>query len=132
MYCVCIFYSSNELITFISTDNSFVKMTAYCLNPILVLHLWAMVVLQSIITLIPDVLSIKILLSYFVCSSSSTSSYLCFLWFELYFVVMSHKFLWSNASYICFSFNHSIPSLSIILSIPFLSYVFLLILTIFI
>ena len=36
------------------------------------------------------------------------SSYLCFLWSEWYFIVISCKFLLSNSS--IFSFNHNIPS----------------------
>ena len=101
------------------------QMNSLFLLPLIVLNLWAFVVLQSLITLIANFLSIKILLTCFF--GSFTSSCLCFLLFELYFVVMSRKFLWSNPSSICFSFNHNIPSLSIIVSIPFLSYFFLLI-----
>ena len=55
-----------------------------------------------------------------------TSSYLCFLWSEWYFVVFSCKSLWSYPSSIFFSFNHIIPLLSTIISIPFLLYVSLL------
>ena len=127
--CLHIFFL-NELIIFVSTDCSFVKMTSYRLKPNLVLNLWAIIVLQFIITLIANFSSIKILLTCFF--GSSISSYLCFLWFELYFLVIYRKCLWSKLSSICFSFNHNILSLSIIVSIPFLSYVFLLISTIFI
>ena len=69
-------------------------MTSYCLNPNLALNLWVDVVLQSIITLIVNFSLIKILLHCFF--GSSTSSYLRFLLFELNFVVISCKFLWSN------------------------------------
>ena len=61
------------------------KMTSYCLNPNLVLNLCTAVVLQSMITFIIDSLFIKILLGCFFCSS--TSSNLCFLWFEMYFII---------------------------------------------
>ena len=100
-------------------------MTLYCLNPNLVLNLWTNVVLQSIMTLISNFLSITFLLHYF--SVSYTSSYLCFLWFESYFIVIYRKCLWSNLSCICFSFNQHIPSLSSNVPIPFLLYIFLLI-----
>ena len=36
-----------------------------------------------------------------------------------YFIVISHRYLWSNPS-MCFSFNHNIPSLSTNVSMPFL------------
>ena len=88
--CVCIFSPSIELIIFISIDCSFVKMTWNCLNLHLVLSLCADVVLQSIITLIANFLSIKIQLHCFFVLLSS--SYLCFPWFEWYFIVISHKF----------------------------------------
>ena len=39
------FSNSNELINFVSTDFSFVKMTSYCLNPNFVLNLCVDVVL---------------------------------------------------------------------------------------
>ena len=119
------FSTSNELIIIVSTYCSFVKMTLYCLNPNLVLNLWANVVLQSIITLISNFLSITFLLHYF--SGLYNSSYLCFSWFGSYFIVISRKYLWSNPSYICFSFNQHIPSLSTNVPIPFLLCIFLLI-----
>ena len=65
---------------------------------------------------------VKILLHFFFCFS--TSSCLCFPWSEWYFILISGKILWSNPSSICFSFNHNIPSLSTITSIPYLSNVF--------
>ena len=105
-------------------------MTSNCVNRNLFLKLWVIVVPKSIITLIANFSSIKVLLTCFF--GSSTSSYLCFLWFELHFVAISGKCLWSSPSSIYFSFNHSIQSLSIIVSIPFLSYVFLLLSTSFI
>ena len=105
-------------------------MTWYCLNPNLVLNLWADAVLQSIITLIAIFLSIKILFHCFF--GSSTSSHQCSLWSECYFIVISRKFLWSNLFSICFSLDHNISSLSTIVSIQFLLYVLLLISTIFI
>ena len=43
---------SNEVIIFISTNCSLVKITSYCLNPNLVLKLCAATVLQSMIILI--------------------------------------------------------------------------------
>ena len=87
----------------------------------LVLNLWGDVFLQSIITLIVNFLSLKILFHVFGLSSSS---YLCFLWSEWHFIVISCSFLWSNLFSICFSFNHHIPSLSTTVPIPFLSYLF--------
>ena len=79
----------------------FVKMASHCLNPILVLNLWGDVVLQFIITLTDIFSFIKVTLTCLV--GSSTSLYLCFLWFELHFVVISSQFLWSYTSSICFS-----------------------------
>ena len=114
LYYVCIFSPLNELIIFVSADCLSAKMTSYCLNPNLALNLWAGAALQSIITLSAKVSTIKIVLTCFF--GSSNSSYLCFLWFEFYFVETSRKFLWFNPSSICFSFNHNIPSLSTILS----------------
>ena len=48
------------------------------------------------------------------------------------FIVISSTFLWSYHFSICFSFNHYIPSLSLIVFVQFLSYIFLLISTIFV
>ena len=48
---------------------------------------------------------------------TSTSS-----WFELYFVVISRKFLWSN-HFICFSFNHTISYHYTICFICFSTYI---------
>ena len=62
MICVYIFSPSNELIIFISTDCCFVEMTSYFLNPNLVLYLRAKVFVQTIITLIANFPSTKILL----------------------------------------------------------------------
>ena len=53
-----------------------------------------MIVLQSIITLVVNSLSIKILLVRIL--SSSTSSYQFFLCFEKYFTVVTQKLLWSS------------------------------------
>ena len=103
-----LFQMNSFLIIFVSTNFSFVKMTLYCLNPNLVLNLWATVVLQSLITLIANFASIKVLLTCFL--GFSTSSYLCLRWLELYFLVISHKCLRSNPS-LMFSFNHNTPSL---------------------
>ena len=104
-----------------STDCSFVKMTYY-VNPNLILNLCTDV-LQSIITLIAHFLSIKSLCCFF---GSSTSTNFCFLFSEQYLVI-SHKFLWFNASFTSFSCSHSIPSLSLsLLSMWFPSYFFLL------
>ena len=83
------FSPSNDLFIFISTDRFLVKMTPHCLNPNLVLNLHAAVVLQSMITLVANSLSIKILLGCFF--GSSTSSYLCFIWSERYFTVITCK-----------------------------------------
>ena len=107
---------------------SFVKMTSYCLIPNLVLNLWANVALQFIITLISNFFSLKILLTYFI--GFSTSSYLCFLWPEWYLIVISCKF-YDLILLLC-SFNQNIPSLSTVVSIPFLTSIFLLVSTIFI
>ena len=95
-----LFQMNSFLIIFVSTNFSFVKMILYCLNPNLVLNLGATVVLQSLITLIANFASIKVLLTCFL--GFSTSSYLCLLWLELYFLVISHKCLRSNPSLICF------------------------------
>ena len=111
--CVCIFSPLNELIIFVNTDCLFfvvVKMTSYCLNPNLFLNLWVDFVRQSTITFFTNFSFRKILLHCFF--GSSTSSYLCFLWSEWYFVLSSLKCLWSNPSSICFSFNHNILSWS--------------------
>ena len=89
----------------------------YCLNLNVALNWWADVALQSIITLITNFSFIKSRLTCFF--GSATSSYLYFLWFELYFVVISRKYLCFNLFSICFSFKHNIPSLSIIVSIAF-------------
>ena len=62
------FSPSNELIILVSTDCSFVKMISYCLNLNLVLNLCTDVVLKSIITLIANFSSIKILLHCFLVS----------------------------------------------------------------
>ena len=70
------FSPSNERIVFVSTDCPIVKMM-FCLNPNFALNLFADIVIQSIITLIANFLSIKILLNCFF--SLSTSSYMCFL-----------------------------------------------------
>ena len=69
--------SLNEFIILVSTDCPFVKITSHCLNPNLVLNLYANVVLQSIITLIANSSSIKIPLHCFL--GSATISYVCFL-----------------------------------------------------
>ena len=53
--------------------------------------------IQSIITVIVNFSSIKILLHCFF--GSVTSSYLCFLWSEWYFIVIFPKFLWSIPSF---------------------------------
>ena len=100
------FSPSNDLFIFISTDCFLVKMTPYCLNPNLVLNLHAAVVLQSMITLVANSLSIKILLGCFF--GSSTSSYLCFIWSERYFTLITCKILWCNLSFTCFLFNQNI------------------------
>ena len=99
----------------------FVKTTSYCLNPNHVLSLWSDVVLQSI-TLTDNFSSIKIVLDYFF--GSSTSSHLCFLWFEWNFKVTFCKLLWSNPSSICFTFNQNILSLFTSVFTSFLSYIF--------
>ena len=53
--------------------------------------------IQSIITVIVNFSSIKILLHCFF--GSVTSSYLCFLWSEWYFIVIFPTFLWSIPSF---------------------------------
>ena len=85
------------------------------------------VLLQSIIILIANFLLVKILLHCFF--GSSTCSCLYFLWFEWYFVVIFCTFVWSISSSRCFSFNCNIPSFFTIVSVQFLSCVFLLIST---
>ena len=94
------FSPSEELFIFISTDCYLVKSTLYRLNPNPVLNLYAAVVLQSMITLISNSLCVKIPLSWLFCSSPS--SYLCFLWSEIYFYAVVNKFLWSNPCSIFF------------------------------
>ena len=116
----CFLFQINFSI-FVSSYCSLVELTSYCLNPNLVLNLCAAIVLQSMIVLIAN-LSIKILLSYFF--GSSTNLYICFLWSQKYFLVVISKFLWSNPSYICLSFNHNIPLPSSIAYTLFLPYVF--------
>ena len=116
----CFLFQINFSI-FVSNYCSLVELTSYCLNPNLVLNLCPAIVLQSMIVLTAN-LSIKILLSYFF--GSSTNSYICFLWSQKYFLVVISKFLWSNPSYICLSFNHNIPLPSSIAYTLFLPYVF--------
>ena len=105
-------------------------MTSNCLKLNLVLDLCADVFPQFMITLIANYLSIKIPLSCYFCLS--TSSHLWYLWSGRYFPVVIHKFLCFNRPSICLSFNYSIPLLSTIVSTSFLSYVSLLISTMFI
>ena len=57
------FPPSNELFMFVSTDCPLVKMISYCLNPTLVLNLYAAIALQFMTILVANSLSIKILLS---------------------------------------------------------------------
>ena len=121
LYYVCAFSASNELIIFVSTDCPFAKMTSYCWNPYLVLNLGPDVVLHSIIIMVANFLSIKIILHCFF--GSSISSYLCLLRFER---VVARKFLWFKSFSLCFSFNHNIPSLSSIVSMPFFHIIFCL------
>ena len=54
------FFPSKERFIFVSSDCFLVKLTSFCLNPNLVLHLCAAVVLQSIITLVISSFSITI------------------------------------------------------------------------
>ena len=86
------FSPSDELIIFVSTNCSFVKITLYCLNPNFLLNFCVAVVPQSMITLAANPLHIKVLLG-------------CFFWFiycfyifwsEWYFVVIFRKILWSK------------------------------------
>ena len=70
---------------------------------ILVLFWIYAMLLFYIITLIPNT-SVKNIL--FVCFS------LCFLYFDGYFFATFVKFLWSSVSFIFFSFNHTIFTLS--------------------
>ena len=51
---------------FVSTDCTYVKMTSYCLNPNLVINLWANVVLQSIITFIANLFVCKNCIAFFL------------------------------------------------------------------
>ena len=93
-------------------------MTSYCLNSNLVQNLWADVVLQFIITLIANVLSIKILLCW---------GFLVLLvdiygFYDLKDILLE-LFAHSdepNPSSMYFSFNHNILSLSTIVPMPFL------------
>ena len=70
------FSPSNELVIFGNTGCSFVKVISYCLNPNFVLNACVGVILQSVITLIDNFPSIKIVLGCFF--GLSTSSYLFF------------------------------------------------------
>ena len=74
--------------------------------------------------------SLPILFGCFI--SSFTSWYLCFMWRERYFSLVTRPFLWSNLSFICFLFGHNLLSLSTYVFTPFLSYVPLLLLIILI
>ena len=69
-------FSPYELIIFVSTDCSLVKIISYCLNPNFVLNECADIVLQFIIILTDNFPSIKILLANFC--GLSTGSYLYF------------------------------------------------------
>ena len=91
------------------------------LNPSLYLILHESGVLPSITIVTASCLCKYIL---FDCVfGTSTYSYLCFLYFEGYFFVLTGKCLWSNPSFISFLFNHFIP-LSTITSTPFFLYFF--------
>ena len=87
---VCFFLQIN-LLSFVSTDSSFVKMTSYCLNPNLILKVCANFVPQSIITLVINFLPQKSSVRLFL--GLSTSSYLYFLWSKRYLTVICLKFL---------------------------------------
>ena len=60
------FSPSNELFVYVSSDFSLFKTTSSCLNPNLALSLSSAVVLQFMITLIANSLSIKIMLVFLV------------------------------------------------------------------
>ena len=121
------------------------------MNSNLVQKLWVNIVLQSIITSI----FLSTIHNYFLLQSIIKSlwstiifyclqKFYCFVFFvrllvHIYFFYdpnyiflefLAH-FKWSNPSSLCFSFNHSIPSLSPIVSMPFLSYIVLPIPTLF-
>ena len=55
--------------------------------------------MQSTITLTANFSSIKVLLNFYF--GSCISSYLCFLWFRLYFILISHTYLLCNTSSMC-------------------------------
>ena len=111
MYLLVFFFKGNSYFC----QYCLVEMTSYFLSRNLVLNLFAPVVVQFMITLIADSLFIKILLRCFF--GSSTCPCLCLLWSERYFLVVIYKFLSSNLSFMCLSFNHNIP---LLLAIPYL------------
>ena len=105
---------------------SFVKMTSHCFNSNLVLNVWANVALQSIITLIANFSSIKILLIWLF--GSSTSAYLDFYNLNDILLTLTLHYdliLLPYVFHLTTIFHHYL--LLFLLSIPFLSYVFLLI-----
>ena len=71
------FSSSNGFIIFVITDCFFVKMTSYFQKPNLTLKLRADIVLKSVMTLITNFSSVKIVLHCFL--DLSCSPYLCFI-----------------------------------------------------
>lgn len=58
LHCFCMFFALNQLFIFVRTGYFSVKTTSRCLNPNLGLNLCSVVVLDSIITLIGNSLSI--------------------------------------------------------------------------
>ena len=66
MLCSHVFFPSKEGFIFVSSDCSLVKLTSFCLNPNLVLHLCAAVFLKSIIILVISSFSITILSDCFL------------------------------------------------------------------
>ena len=63
---VCMFFSSNELVIFVSIECFLVKMISYCLNLNPAQNLCAAVLLQSIKTVVVNSFCIKVLLRCFL------------------------------------------------------------------
>ena len=130
MYCVCISSPSNESFIEFITVCSLVLITSCNVNPRFLLRLHDSSVLQSIIIFNAKSLPINLLYDCFI--SSSTNSYLCFLYILLYLFVTSGNFLCLNCSSICLSFTHNALTLSTITSMSLFSSVSLVIFSFYI
>ena len=90
-----------------SKDRSLVKITSKHLNRNLVLNL-CVFFLQSVITLIANFFSMKIMM---VCFLVYLLIRICFIWPEIYFALVLQNVLWYNTYFIYYSLNHNIPLL---------------------